>query len=159
MTEEPRKATKTQLAFALAQGISAAKWARSNEVPRNTAYMWAKEPMVRKAVDACRRRTLDLAIGRMNKHTTWAAAGIVTVAREAESDTVRLRAYRAIFSDMIVASKYTGLEGRMAEVEKRLLELHGAASGTVVSRTPANDGQGATPPAILPATSIATGAE
>ena len=32
-----------------------------------TAYRWSKEPEVRKAVEEFRRRTLDLAIGRLLK--------------------------------------------------------------------------------------------
>ena len=78
--------------------------------------------MVRKAVESCRRRTLDQAIGRMTEHSTWAADGIATIAREAKSDSVRLRACRAIVTDTMAVSKYSGLEARMAEIESRLSE-------------------------------------
>ena len=81
---------KTHLTLALAQGIRAAKWARDNQVPKNTAFRWAKDPKICKAVEACRRRTIDHAVGRMTRHATWAADAIVAIAKQAES--VRLRA-------------------------------------------------------------------
>ena len=89
MDSEKRKNTKTQLALALAQGISAAKWARNSDVTKMTAYRWAKDPSVRKAVEAYRRRMIDQAIGRMAKHTTEAADMIVRIANSAESELIR----------------------------------------------------------------------
>ena len=61
--EQQHKDGKTQLALALAQGVSAAEWARANQVPKNTAYRWARDLEVRKAVESYRRRTIDRAIG------------------------------------------------------------------------------------------------
>jgi hypothetical protein len=80
MSEEPRKSrngTKTQLALAVAQGVRIASWARTNGVPRRTAFGWAKEPDVREAVGAFRRRTVDQAFGRMAKHTTRAVGALL----------------------------------------------------------------------------------
>ena len=114
--------------------------------------------MVRKAVESYRRRTIDQAIGRMTKHTTRAADVIVRIANDAESDSVWLRAARAIFSDMMAVSKYSGLEGRMTEIEEKLLERAGGASSNIATWTPPSDGHGANPAAMLPVTSIATGA-
>ena len=95
--------------------------------------------MVRKAVESCRRRTMDQAIGRMTKHSSWAADAIAAIAKDAESDSVRLRALRALFSDTIAVSTYTGLESRMAEIEEQLLERDDA------SQSPGKKGQGAPP--------------
>jgi hypothetical protein len=120
MSDELEKGSKTQLALALARGVSAGKWARSNNVTEITAYRWAREPEVRKLVESFRRRMIDQAVGEMTKQTVWAARGIVALAKESESDTVRLRALRSIFSDMITASKYSGLEQRMCELEERV---------------------------------------
>jgi hypothetical protein len=106
MAGEHQKSMKAQLALALAQGVAAAKWARAHEVSKMTAYRWAKDPMVRKAVHAYRRRTIDQAVGLMTMKTTRAANIIGTIAEEGESDTVRLRAARSIFSDMIKVSEY-----------------------------------------------------
>jgi hypothetical protein len=130
MSEEPVKGTKTDLAIALAQGISAGKWARANNVPENTARNWAREPVVRKEVEACRRRIMDRAVGRMTKRSVWAADGIAAIARHAASDSVRLRAFRAIFSDSITVSKYNGLENRVTEMEERLSARAGNADHT-----------------------------
>ena len=62
-----------------------------------TAYRWAKDPEVRRAVRTYRRRIIDQAIGVMTKQTTRAAGVIAKIATEGESDTVRLRACRAMF--------------------------------------------------------------
>ncbi len=125
MAEEHPRGTKAQLALALAQGVSAAKWARDHDVAKMTAYRWAKDPVVRKTVESFRRRTLDRAVGRMTKRCTWAADGIASIAKNSESDSVRLRACRAIFSDMMAVSKYSGLEVRMTEIEVQLQERAG----------------------------------
>ena len=63
MGDEPRNNTKTQLALAVAQGFRVTKWTRTHGVPRRTAFRWAKDPQFRAVVEACRRRTMDLAIG------------------------------------------------------------------------------------------------
>ena len=101
--------------------------------------------MVRKVVESYRRRTIDQAIGRMTKHTNRAADIIVRIAKDAESDLVRLRAARAIFSDMMAVSEYSGLEFRMTAIEENFLKRDGAAGCTMASRSPANYGQSATP--------------
>jgi hypothetical protein len=147
MAEEHQKGTKAQLAFALAQGVTAAKWARNHNVPKMTAYRWEKEPEVREAVQAYRRRTVDQAVGLMTKHTARAAGVIAKIAFEGESDTVRLRAARAIFSEMKLASEYSGLEFRMSELEGQI-RREVAARGVIQNPPPtANGGGGARPQA------------
>ena len=49
MAKAPSKNAKAQLALALAQGRSAAKWARANEASKMTAYRWANDPKVSSA--------------------------------------------------------------------------------------------------------------
>jgi hypothetical protein len=94
--------------------------------------------------------------------TRWpagrAADVIVRIANEAKSDSVRLRAARAIFSDMMTVTHYNELEGRMAGIEDKLRKRASATSSAIASRTPASYGQGAPPPAMLPVTSTTTGA-
>jgi hypothetical protein len=46
MSQEHPKGTKTQLALALAKRVPAARCARANEVPKNTAYHWARDPQM-----------------------------------------------------------------------------------------------------------------
>jgi hypothetical protein len=49
-----------------------------------------------------------------------AANGIVTLAKEAESESVQLRAWRAILADQMAVCKFSDLEYRMAEIEEQL---------------------------------------
>jgi hypothetical protein len=120
MGEEKQKGTKPQLAIALAQGSSVTAWARDNNVPKPTAYRWAKEPEVRKAMQACRRRILDRAVGMMVKRVPWVVPKLVDLAGGAESESVRLQAIKTIFKEMITVSEYTGLEERVKEIEDKL---------------------------------------
>ena len=146
MPEEPAKVTKTQLAVAIAQGTSVAKWARATTCPERTAYRWAAEPEVRAAVEACRRRALDRAIGRMAKRATWAADGIVELAKNAESESVRLAALRAVIVRHDGRLQVRGLEERMTEIEEQLqcarlanAESHGLRAGVGTAQAEVTD--------------------
>jgi hypothetical protein len=118
--EQEREIKKSQLAVAIANGGSAREWARAQGVPTSTAYKWAKEREVRREVEACRRRSIDQAVDLLAKLTPWAAVQIAELAESAENEVVRLRALKAIFSDMMAASKYTGLEERLGQLEDLL---------------------------------------
>ena len=109
MIEEARQNPKTQLALAIAQGISVTAWACANGVSRRTAFHWAKDPLVRKTVESCRRRMTEQAIRRLVKHTAGAADGIGMLAKVARSESVKLEEFRAILADM-TASLGAGLE-------------------------------------------------
>jgi hypothetical protein len=110
---------KSQLAFAIAQGMSITAWAVKYDVPRRTATRWASEPKVRAAVESCRRRALDRAIGRQARRVTWAADEIAALAKGAVSESVKLAALRAIFSNMIAVSRFAVLQDRVTELEKK----------------------------------------
>jgi hypothetical protein len=112
----------------MAQGTAAAAWARAQDppIPRRTAYRWAKDPRVKAAVESYRRRAVDRAIGRMAKRVTWAADGIVKLAKGAASEAVRLAALRAVISDLMAVSNFAGLERRMARIEEQLREQTGS---------------------------------
>jgi hypothetical protein len=118
MAGEHREGTKEELALALAQGVSAAKWARANDVCKMTAYRWATEPEVREMVESFRRRAIDQAIGRMTRRTLFAVDGIAKLASDAESESVRLSACRAILADTMAVSRYWNLEAKMAEINE-----------------------------------------
>ena len=119
-TENSPKNSKTQLAVAIAQGETAAEWARKNNVPKRTAQRWAREPEVRAAVESIRRRALDRAVGLMSRHAKWATNGILKLGESAASESVRLAALRAVLSDMMAVSKFGGLEDRMTEIEEQI---------------------------------------
>jgi hypothetical protein len=57
--------------------------------------------------------------------TTKAADRISSLAQEANSESVQLRASRAILADMIAVSKFSDLEYRVTEVEELVLERMG----------------------------------
>ena len=65
MEKEVRRHKKIHLAVAIAEGESIIAWAQENGVPERTAFYWAKDPKVRREVEACRRRALNQAIGRL----------------------------------------------------------------------------------------------
>jgi hypothetical protein len=131
MTGEPRKSTKAQLALAVARGITVRKWARHNQVPERTAYRWAKEPEVVAATEKYRRRMIDQAVGQMARRSTWVVKRIAGIAKTGDTDSVRLRALRSIFTDMISVSNYSGMETRMAVLEKEV-RAHAAKNGPAV---------------------------
>jgi predicted site-specific integrase-resolvase len=76
MSEERRNNMKARLARAIAQGSQVRQWARSHGVAERTAYRWARDPKVRTAVEAYRRRQVDRAVGRLAKRSPWAADAI-----------------------------------------------------------------------------------
>jgi hypothetical protein len=123
MSREHDQSKKSQLALALAQGLSIGGWARSNNVPMRTAYRWSREPAIRSAANSYRRRVIDRAVGRLARRATWAADMIAKLPKDAESAFVRLSALRAILSDMMNVSQFAMLEERMAHIQEQLREL------------------------------------
>jgi hypothetical protein len=115
-----KKNQKIKLAREIARGGSITAWARKNNVPARTAYRWARDRKVREAADLWRRTALSQAIGRMVRCSTSAVAGIERLARDADSEAVRLRAWRAILADQMAVAKFSALEGRLLEVEQML---------------------------------------
>ncbi len=130
LLDDPKTADdpKTQLAFAIATGVPTADWAEENGVARSTAFRWAKEPEVRKIVNAWRRESLDAAIGRLAGRAGKAADGITGLAETAESESVRLRAWRSILSDQITVAKFSDLEDRVQQMEEQV-GLRSSAGG------------------------------
>jgi phage terminase small subunit len=142
MSGEPKKSSKRQLALAIGRGVPIAKWARANKVARSTAFRWANDPKVRKAVQSCRRRVIDQAVGQMTKHSTRAAQTIAWLSDEGDSHTIRLKAARAVLSDMMKVAKFSGLEERMTEIEDKLDKRDAAIAGNVWTPGRTNLGYG-----------------
>jgi hypothetical protein len=88
-------------------------------VGERTAQRWANDPVVRAEVESIRRGTLDRAVGQMSTHVAWAVDGIHKLAKDAESESVKLRALRSILTDMMAVSDFTGLEDRIAKLEEQ----------------------------------------
>jgi hypothetical protein len=108
---------KTELAIAVAKGMTVAAWARQNDVAGSTAHDRTKEPGFRLVVQSWRREALDWAIGMMASRSTGAVKVIAGLADLAESESVRLRAARAVLSDQIPIAKFSDLESRMGQLE------------------------------------------
>jgi hypothetical protein len=108
---------KTALAIAVARGMKVAAWARQNEVAGSTAHDWTKEPGFRLVVQSWRREALDRAIGMMASRSTDAVKVIGGLADGAESESVRLKAARAVLTDQIAVAKFSDLESRMGQLE------------------------------------------
>jgi hypothetical protein len=120
MEKEVRRHQKIHLALAIAEGESIAAWAQQNGVSERTAFYWAKDPKVRREVDACRRRVVNQAIGQLTGMAMNAVDGIAHLAQGAESESVQLRAWRAVLADQIAVSKFSDLEYRMTEIEEQI---------------------------------------
>lgn len=111
---------KAGLALAIASGGTVAAWARNHDVPTRTAYTWSRSPEVRRQVARIRRRAIDRAIGQLTRHATAAANQIARLARESDSDAVKLQASRAVLADLMAVANYATLERRLAALEGRV---------------------------------------
>jgi hypothetical protein len=111
---------KGELALALAGGTTVKAWAESNGVAERTAYAWARSREVLDQVDAIRRTVFEQAIGQLSNHVTEAAAEIARLAKEADSESVRLSAARAVLAELMSVSSYAALDRRMVDIERRL---------------------------------------
>jgi hypothetical protein len=125
MQEDVRNDLKSQLALMIARGQSINAWASQNEVPLRTAYRWSREPQVRGEVQEWRRHVLDLTIGRLARLSLKATDGIAKLGAGAESESVQLRAWRAVLADQMAVAKFSDLEDRVTEIE----ELFSAQTG------------------------------
>ena len=122
----------------LAAGHFRRQVARANNVCKMTAYRWAKEPEVREMVESYRRRVIDQAIGRLAKRNVSAAEGIAKLASDAESESVRLSACRAILADTIAVSRHWIIDAKVAVIEEWYEAECAAAGGKYKARTPLN---------------------
>jgi hypothetical protein len=120
MSKRNNQIQKANLALAMAGGSTVKAWADANGVADRTARTWSKSPEVLEQVEAIRREVLDRTIGRLSDNAAAAADEIARLFREASSEAVRLQAARAVLAELMVVSSYAALEGRMAEVERRV---------------------------------------
>jgi hypothetical protein len=122
---------RDELAFAIAQGKSITMWAHEHQVPRSTAYHWANKPEVRRLVADCRRRCLDRALAWMAGRSLWAVKRITKLGEAAESESVQLKALRAVLSDQMAVAKHADFEYRMSEIEEEIRVRNGNAARPV----------------------------
>jgi hypothetical protein len=113
---------KAALALAMATGAAVKDWALANAVPERTAYSWAKCPEVLHQVADYRRQIVDQAVGKLCQHANAAVDKIALLADGAASEAVQLNAARAVLNDLMAISNYAALNGRLAELERRLAD-------------------------------------
>ena len=102
------KDPKTRLALAHCRRHFRHEVGGSNNVSRSTAYRWAEEPEVKAAP------IRFAAVPSIGPSAGWPSVsrglpmGIVKLADTANSESVRLSALRAIYSEMMAVSKFAG---------------------------------------------------
>jgi hypothetical protein len=119
MSGQQRTSRKKQLVIALTEGKLLDDWARENGISRRTAYRWAKDPKVKAAVNLHRRMAVDQSLAVMSEQVTWAAKAIGELGKNAASESVKLRALKAVFANLVAVSKFGGLEERITELEEQ----------------------------------------
>ena len=124
MEKEVRRLKKINLALAVAEGESIAAWARQNGVPERTAQRWAQDRNVRREVDACRRRALNQAIGRLTGMAMNAVDGIANLAKGADSESVQLRAWRGVLADLMSVSKFSESVKKLSDRCRTVSNVH-----------------------------------
>jgi hypothetical protein len=124
-TGDELRGARLDLAVAVAHGRAIKSWADAHNTPLQTAHEWANQPDFKRAVSRFRRRSADLAAGRLASYATKAAQVMTDLAVSAASESVKLAACRAILSDMMTVSEYTDLELRMTDIEEQLRERTG----------------------------------
>jgi hypothetical protein len=120
MSEELPPILRDGLALAVARGNRISAWARQHDVPRSTAYRWAKDPELRRQVHELRRRFIDQALGSMASHSKQAVKAILELSQNAKSELVKLQALRSVLRDQLDVSEFADLEQRMNEIEEKL---------------------------------------
>ena len=68
------------LVIAVAEGTPVADWARQNNVPKRTAFRWARDPKLRARVESTRRQVLDQVVGRLTANISMVTEGILGLA-------------------------------------------------------------------------------
>ncbi|MFI5455396.1 MAG: hypothetical protein ACHRXM_08080 [Isosphaerales bacterium] len=120
--EQPNPDQQYQFAVAMADGQRVSVWARKNGVPRRACYHWRKTKEYKSTVEEVRRRTVDRALGHFARSLTKAADRIALLATEADSESVRLQAARAVLKEFMAVRERVDLEEQMVDIERRLDE-------------------------------------
>ena len=113
------KRAEAPLILAVASGRTLRDAARAAGVAERTAYRRAAEPGFKRAVQQARADLLARAVGQLADATTAAVATLVALL-DAEADTVRLSAARAILDSAMRGAELVDLAARVESVEVML---------------------------------------
>jgi hypothetical protein len=106
------------LVAALAGGATVAEAARQAGLSESSVYRRRREPDFRREVAAARTELLTLAVGRLADAAT-AAVATLRALLDAEADSVRLGAARAILDAGMKGAELVDLAERVATLEER----------------------------------------
>ena len=101
---------------ALASGQTVAAAARTARVSERTAHRRLADPGFRRAVSQTRAELLAQAVGQLAEATT-AAVGTLRALLDAEAESVRLSAARAILDGALKGVEFTDLSERVQALE------------------------------------------
>src|SRR6266540_2460033 len=113
MTEFARRKGDSALVAALAAGRTVRDAAKTAGVSEATAYRRVQEPAFRQAVTEARAKLIETAVGQLAEAATSAVATL-RVLLEADAETVRLGAARAILELGAKLRESVELEQRIA---------------------------------------------
>lgn len=113
------------LVTALMAGQTIQAAAKSAGVSETTARRRLADPAFRAALDAARAEALERAINALSTLSVIAVATLGELMRGAESEMARLGAARAALENLLKVRELVELEGRLAELERRLGEQGG----------------------------------
>ena len=122
------RAKREHLAMHMATGGSVAAFARTQEIPRRTCYLWTKEQGFTQKVSDYRAKVVDRLVGSLAKLGKAAVKEIGILATKADSENVRLAACRAILNDLISVSEFAATAKQLATLEDRLSTLEKATA-------------------------------
>jgi hypothetical protein len=103
-----------------AAGVAIERACRAARISKATAYAWLRQPTFRAAVAALREELTDHALDALKAAIGQAVETIATLAADAESETVKLAAARAIIEHVLKVRELEDLAGRLEAVEKAM---------------------------------------
>lgn len=117
---EPRSPGKAALAaLAIAQGSTMKAIAARLGLSERTIRRWAKTAAFKARVEALRSEYTDATLGRLADASSAAVGVLIDLMAEADTDSTRLAAAKAILDKLPIISEYADLARRIAELERR----------------------------------------
>jgi hypothetical protein len=120
MADNGRQKGDLLLATAIAAGASVRDAAKQLGLGERTAYRRSTEPDFRALVTSIRAEMVSRATGKLAEAAADAAGTLLTLARDADSEPVRLSAAKAVLELGAQLRKVEDFDARLAEIEAGL---------------------------------------
>jgi hypothetical protein len=108
------------LAQSIAAGSTIKAWASKNHKPYGTARSWSMQPRFKRRVAEIRCELVDRPIGLLTSALVEMTEGIIAIARNSQSDQVKLVAWGRIVDDLTKLTGLGELRATLAETRARL---------------------------------------